>query len=357
MFKEDVIHAIAEVAYKVDVEPAALLAVAEVESAGIAFWSVGGELVPPARPEGHYFYKFLRGDDRTRAVREGLAAAKAGVVRVPHSYVGVYGMIDRMIDIDEEAAYSSCSWGLGQVMGAHWKVLGYDSALDLAASCDTVEGQADLMYRFIEKNHLDDELRTRKWAAFARAYNGPAYRKNRYDTKMASAYARYKKIKIPVSVPGDSDYGLPTPSMTKAQANLEMTKGIQLNLAKLGYSPGTADGVMGRATRTALKKFQKDYGLVPDGKWGPMSDHEMTKALRAHDTKKLNMQLKVGATATAASTAADTVMTQVTTLSQLGLTSDIIDYTITGLAVFGVGLVGYSMYKKFTRPDDYGGER
>lgn len=33
--------------------------------------------------------------------------------------------------------------------------------------------------------------------------------------------------------------------------------------------PGFADGVNGRATRTALAQFQASYGLTPDGVYGP----------------------------------------------------------------------------------------
>ncbi len=41
---------------------------------------------------------------------------------------------------------------------------------------------------------------------------------------------------------------------------------IQRLLAELGYGPGPADGVMGKRTRTAIKRFQHDTGLPPDGK-------------------------------------------------------------------------------------------
>jgi hypothetical protein len=33
-------------------------------------------------------------------------------------------------------------------------------------------------------------LQKKNWAGFAKAYNGAAYAKNQYDTKMAAAYAR-----------------------------------------------------------------------------------------------------------------------------------------------------------------------
>jgi peptidoglycan hydrolase-like protein with peptidoglycan-binding domain len=45
-----------------------------------------------------------------------------------------------------------------------------------------------------------------------------------------------------------------------------LTKQTQVLLAKLGYSPGAADGSMGPRTRQAIKAFQQDQGLRADGK-------------------------------------------------------------------------------------------
>jgi membrane-bound lytic murein transglycosylase B len=42
-------------------------------------------------------------------------------------------------------------------------------------------------------------------------------------------------------------------------------KQIQLDLARLGYAPGEADGRLGPATRKALSLFQEDRNLVADG--------------------------------------------------------------------------------------------
>ena len=40
---------------------------------------------------------------------------------------------------------------------------------------------------------------------------------------------------------------------------------FQADLAKLGFDPGTQDGVMGRKSRAALRQYQKAKGLLPDG--------------------------------------------------------------------------------------------
>lgn len=48
-----------------------------------------------------------------------------------------------------------------------------------------------------------------------------------------------------------------------------MVSQIQTVLKNQGFYGGNVDGVFGSGTETALKGFQKEYGLTPDGKAGP----------------------------------------------------------------------------------------
>jgi membrane-bound lytic murein transglycosylase B len=50
------------------------------------------------------------------------------------------------------------------------------------------------------------------------------------------------------------------PRLSRAQVEQ-----IQLRLAAQGFDSGAADGVLGPATRDALRRFQQQRGLVPDG--------------------------------------------------------------------------------------------
>jgi lytic murein transglycosylase len=63
---------------------------------------------------------------------------------------------------------------------------------------------------------------------------------------------------------GRPDLSRPWPTqiamLTQAQA-----KDLQTALNKLGYNSGTPDGIVGRNTRGALQRFQKDRGLTADG--------------------------------------------------------------------------------------------
>ena len=63
MFSKETIREISAVANTLDIEPAALLAIAEVESAGKAYALVKGRKEPMIRFEGHYFDRRLSPDN------------------------------------------------------------------------------------------------------------------------------------------------------------------------------------------------------------------------------------------------------------------------------------------------------
>jgi len=46
---------------------------------------------------------------------------------------------------------------------------------------------------------------------------------------------------------------------------------IQEALKTAGYSPGAIDGINGPLTQNAIKTFQADHGLEPDGMVGPLT--------------------------------------------------------------------------------------
>jgi hypothetical protein len=78
-------------------------------------------------------------------------------------------------------------------MGFHWKRLGYASVQDFVAAMSAGESQQfEAFTRFIEADSvLHKALKARKWAEFAKLYNGPDYLRNLYDTKLQRAYERH----------------------------------------------------------------------------------------------------------------------------------------------------------------------
>ena len=57
------------------------------------------------------------------------------------------------------------------------------------------------------------------------------------------------------------------------------TRQIQNLLDYLGYEPGVIDGVMGRNTQAAVRRFQADYGLTADGDPGAATQKMLIGAI------------------------------------------------------------------------------
>lgn len=92
--------------------------------------------------------------------------------------------------IDTEASIRATSYGLGQILGDHWRRCGFASAGDFEAAQATEAGQVDTMARFIAADALMvGALRTRNWLRFAALYNGSG-QVDWYAGKLAAAYAR-----------------------------------------------------------------------------------------------------------------------------------------------------------------------
>ena len=104
MFDAAARRAIARTARDLGIEPAALLAVAEVESGGRATARVNGRDEPLIRFEGHYFHRLLPPGRRARAVAAGLADRRAGAVRNPRTQKARWKLLDRARRIDRAAA-------------------------------------------------------------------------------------------------------------------------------------------------------------------------------------------------------------------------------------------------------------
>ena len=182
---------IASVAEELGVEEAALRAVLSVETGGSGFDASGR---PKALFERHYFYRNLKNDpDKLSvAVGAGLAYPKWGEKPYPKGSDAVYAEIEAACEIDETAALLSVSWGLGQIMGANWKMTGCASVKEMVErACESEKNQLRQMAMFIKASGLVDELHNKDWAGFAKKYNGPAYEQNKYDVKLAAAYERF----------------------------------------------------------------------------------------------------------------------------------------------------------------------
>jgi hypothetical protein len=110
------------------------------------------------------------------------------------------------------------------------------------------------MVKEIRHEHLDIALAGRDWKTFARGYNGKSYAENRYDQRLAAAFAKWSMAYPPAYDAAQiGDRGA-------------LIEGYQKRLAELGFAVGPIDGDFRSRTRAAVMAFQAENGLTPDGR-------------------------------------------------------------------------------------------
>ncbi|MDD3652319.1 MAG: N-acetylmuramidase family protein, partial [Immundisolibacter sp.] len=178
-------------AARLDVPVASIMAVSEVETAGAGFLSDGR---PVILYERHIMYRELaqaghdadalagRYPDLVNPKRGGYMGGASEHFRLQHA---------RAIDFD--CALRSASWGRYQIMGFHHATCGYDDVIDFVTAMDASEcAHLEAFVAFIAADEgLLRALKARKWADFAKRYNGPSYKDNHYDVRLALAYERH----------------------------------------------------------------------------------------------------------------------------------------------------------------------
>ena len=221
---------------------AAVRAVNQVESRG-GFFADGR---PKILYERHIFHRLTAGK---------FSAAHPDISnKAPRGYIGgpaEYGRLARAIALDRKAALQSASWGAFQIMGFNFKLAGFANVEDFVKAMVSGQGaQLDAFVAFVRKNNLDDELVRLDWAGFARGYNGQGFRENKYDEKLADAYAFWSR--------GGARTDNPHPLLRMGDTG----EAVKLIQAALGLP---ADGDFGPNTKAAVVKAQKKGGLHADG--------------------------------------------------------------------------------------------
>jgi hypothetical protein len=166
--------ALSETAIEHGCDPDAFAAAAWVVSGG-AVAAAGAQGACPVRYEFHVFHRRLAPSLRRRAIAQGLASPRAGLIPAPTALREHYALLNRAKLIDRDAAFSACAWGFGAVLGERASMLGYASAEALADEARSgVAGQAHAMLRLVRCRGLTDALNARDWRAFAEGYRAPA---------------------------------------------------------------------------------------------------------------------------------------------------------------------------------------
>lgn len=186
-----------EVADELGIDLAVVKAVNSVESSGRGFTIDGRTKI---LFEGHIFWKQLqaRNIDPQPFVKNNEDVLHPKWTR--KFYLGgkrEYDRLNKAIAISKskdvtEAAYASASYGLFQIMGYHYRSLGFDDIIAFVGTMRDSEGeQLKVFARFVRVNNLVKFLKNRQWAEFALRYNGTDYKVNRYDEKLEKAYQKY----------------------------------------------------------------------------------------------------------------------------------------------------------------------
>jgi hypothetical protein len=221
-----------EAAAEIKVDPIALWAVIHVETKGAGF-------LPDRRPqilfERHRFSALTK--QRFDKLHPAISASKPGFYGPAGSHQ--YVRLDKAIALHRETALQSASWGLGQIMGHNSGEAGYRNVEEMVvAMMRSEDDQLMAMVHFLKHNKIDRFLVARKWDSFANRYNGPTYKKNNYDEKLAAAHARF---------------------LAKGLPNLE-ARAAQLLLVYHGFATGGVDGVPGVKTKKAIEAFCAKHG-------------------------------------------------------------------------------------------------
>lgn len=178
-------------------------AVAEVEALGRGFVYIEAtkDAVDEWRPkilfERHVMYKRYHAKYGYDAAMDKIKSQPDVINTRSGGYIGGASEHTRLAKarrLDKTIGLESASWGIFQIMGYHWKQLGYSSAVDFVLKISVDESaHLEAFVRFIENNGtLLNAIRAKDFTLFARIYNGSGYAKNKYDVKMRQAEKKWR---------------------------------------------------------------------------------------------------------------------------------------------------------------------
>jgi len=314
-----------------------LRAVVKIEAAGSGFtW---GGLIK-ALYEGHVMYRNA-GPHRNALVSRGLAWPKWNRKRYKKGTRAQHDQIAKAYDVAGDHALKAASYGLPQVLGENHAMCGFKTAGKMVTYM--LEGeirQLDVMMRFIKATGILAALRKGQWHKFARRYNGPKYKRNRYAQKLAAAVRLYKR---------SPDHGLTGGGNIRVESARqkqpdENVRDVQRALNKLGYGPIAADGWSGPKTSKAVRAFQEHHpDLANDGIIGPQTMAALDMALK-HKAHKPVVEKATGLASVGGTAGVGAAATAVTVAQGLPWQVGAI---IACLVVVGiVGLVAYRWWFK-----------
>lgn len=109
----------------------------------------------------------------------------------PASQAGRWSQLLDAVGLDVDAGFASASYGGFQILGENYAICGAPSPWSFAwRQAQTEADQLEAFVLFVEGCGLTRALQRGDWAAFAKGYNGTAYRENKYDERLEAAFAK-----------------------------------------------------------------------------------------------------------------------------------------------------------------------
>lgn len=175
---------IAASAQRLGAEDAAVSAVLKVESRGSGFGADGRPII---LYEPHIFSRLTNAAYNDS--HPTIAYQRWRERPYPRTQAERYAQLAQAYSLDPEAALSSASWGLFQILGSNHRACGFPTASAFTADISiSHERQLIAFEAFVRANNILDALQKRDWARFARVYNGPGQVET-YSRLLANAYA------------------------------------------------------------------------------------------------------------------------------------------------------------------------
>ena len=217
---------IARLAIDLGCHPAVLEAIVKVESGGFG-WSKDGRM--KILFEKHWFFKVLRGAQRTRAVNAGLArkgwiSPSKGGYKEQRTTAAKYKILSNAIDINEEAAFKSISMGKFQIMGFNHGICGFPSAKAMFDDfTDTEANQLKALSNFMIAKKLQNALRNEDFNRIEKVYNGGGLN-GKYAARMRTHCRKLKAGKWKDFDPDQYGGGIPAVDEKPIQSDISNNK-------------------------------------------------------------------------------------------------------------------------------------
>lgn len=146
---------------------------------------------PVIRYEGHQFRSRTGGVFDARYPALSFVYADRGKRPQPTAQAGRWELLGDAVALVPGAALEATSWGLGQIMGFNYSACGFPDVWSFVRAMAAGErDQLAAMLAFLQSQGLLKHLKDKRWDRLAAGYNGPSYRDNAYDERLAKAYAR-----------------------------------------------------------------------------------------------------------------------------------------------------------------------